>query len=94
MSEIDSQEEVEAVGISNQGTVHFVEMENGEPHYNGKINNQGNITEGFETFCGEYIDLEDVFVENFDEKVDEFADEGKHFCKSCRSNVKFHRNDI
>jgi hypothetical protein len=97
MSEDHPQENVEAVGLSSANTVHFVKMENGTPELDGEIkqvNGKTIMEEGYKTFCGKLLDKDSVFVENADEKVDEFVDKGKHFCKSCRSSVRFYRGDI
>lgn len=62
MSEEHPQENVGAVGVSNTGMVHFVRTENGEPVYEATPNRNGNIKDGYYTFCGEYLELEDVYV--------------------------------
>lgn len=92
-----SRQEVEAVGLSSAGTVHFMRTENGEPKTDGEIrpvNGTPAIVEGYRTFCGKLLDKEKVSAEDIDQKVDEYVEDGKHFCKSCRSNVRYHRNDI
>lgn len=97
MSRNESRKQVEAVGITSAGTVHFIRTENGSPKTDNEIKNIGGkatIVEGYRTFCGKLIDKDNVFIDNADEKVDEFVERGKHFCKSCRSNVRFHRDDI